>query len=307
MFDLYFIYQVKSYSSENLIHKLNDGKIVCRAIDKIEDYTYQIKIHLSYNKKFLKLFKDAILIEKHGLLFDVFNMFCSWSSIISLIISIISFCFFNTRIFKVDIYGKNPNLSTILERELYEYNIKKYSKIPNFSQLLDIKNNIINKHDDIESMELISVGTSIQLKYFLKEDEVLKDSINQKYYASKSGIIKSSNIERGNFLFSINDYVKKGELLIDDYIYINDKSIYVGGYGKVYAYTWSIVEINQASTYDQYINNFNELLNKSRYEISKSFSEEEYIYNESILINKYENNMLYLKIHYTCVENIAKN
>ena len=129
---------------------------------------------------------------------------------------------------------------------------------------------------------------------------------NQKYYASKSGVIKSSLISRGNFLYSVNDYVKKGDLLIDDYVYINNKSIYVGGYGKVYAYTWTIVEISKSSNEGNYIDYYAYLLNKCRYEISKNFDNDEYIYEEKILISSFLNNNIHLKIHYTTVENIAK-
>ena len=306
MFKLLYTLKITTYSSEYLIDKLNQNNIICEHIEKTNDYSYFITIRHKYYIKFIKLFNNAILIKKEGLLFDLYATFVRSSTILSLIIFSLSLGYLNTLIYDIEVLGKNPFLSQKLVDDLKDYNIIKFKKIPNSRDLLIIKNELKNRYNQIENMELINVGTSIKLKYYLKEETINNHEINHKYYASKSGIIKSSFISRGNFLYSVNDYVKKGDLLIDDYVFINNKSIYVGAYGKVYAYTWTIVEINQISSDYNYVNSYADCLNKCRYEVSKNFDEDEYIFEEKVLISEFTNNNIHLKIHYTTVENIAK-
>ena len=60
-----------------------------------------------------------------------------------------------------------------------------------------------------------------------------------KMYAKKEGIIKSFDIESGKIVKEINDYVKVGDLLVDDTILYKDKAIVVGTLGRVMAYTFN--------------------------------------------------------------------
>ena len=118
-------------------------------------------------------------------------------------------------------------------------------------------------------------------------------------------MIKYADIECGNYLFSSNQYVKQGELLIDDYLYVNDKSIYLGGYGKVYAYTWSMINLKIKTNSYSEVDAYTYLVDKARYSLCKKFTDDEKIEEEYILAFSYQKDYSSIKIHYTLLENIA--
>ena len=46
-------------------------------------------------------------------------------------------------------------------------------------------------------------------------------------------------------MVKVNDYVKKGDLLVKDVVTTDqNEDVYVGTYGSVYAYTWYTVRCN---------------------------------------------------------------
>ena len=98
------------------------------------------------------------------------------------------------------------------------------SRLERILEVLDTKV-LLTDNEHIELAKQIGVNHQILKISDLKEKEIKHYQQFGKYYAKKDGMIKYTDIECGNYLFSSNQYVKQGELLIDDYLYINDKSI----------------------------------------------------------------------------------
>ena len=102
-----------------------------------------------------------------------------------------------------------------------------------------------------------------------------------------------------------NQYVTAGTLLVSDTITdTNGNEIKIGAYGQVYAKTWTIIEIK-----GQNINDKSEAflcaLQKSKELMCKGFYLEEKILEEKILKFDYKNGDYFLKIHFTCLEDIG--
>ncbi len=304
LFKSYVIIEVRTFSIDNLISKIRNNKIVIDKLTHIDDFIFHLRFHPKYLKKIKVIFPDYKIIHEHGLYYIIKHQLIKKTTIIALVISGLFFMYLNTLIYEVRINGKNEQLSDNIRYILENANIKRYKKKPSLATLDELKNEILSYYNEIENIDFYMTGNLVSLTYFLKEKEDIIDNSNGKYYAKKDGIVSYVDVARGNCLYEHNDYVKKGQLLIDDYVHINDKDIYVGGQGKVYAFTWSLVELKK-----KYIGTdtdaFSYLLQEARFQVSKQFSEKEYIDKENVLSFTYQDSMAYLKVHFTLLENIA--
>jgi hypothetical protein len=104
-----------------------------------------------------------------------------------------------------------------------------------------------------------------------------------------------------------NSTVKKGDLLVKDIVTTDyNNEVYVGTFGSVYAYTWYYVTINEKISDYNNESVFANCLLAIKEEISKNFTDNEYIYEENVLKFNIDKNILNMKVHFTCVEDIAK-
>lgn len=300
------IYEIVSYSTESMILKFKENKIKINYLEKIDDYVYHISINPIYEKKILTLYKDARLIYSKGIFFIIKKRLIQKITLAAILISLVYFIFLENRLYKINIYGNNTRINSEITIVLNQNNIYKNMKIPDDLCIKKVKNIILDRFDEIESVDINVKGTILNLRYYLKEKENHHELVIGKYVASKNGVIAYGSIEKGNYLCYTNQYVKKGDILIDDYLYINDKKIYVGAYGKVYAYTWSIIELKINSSGYEDSELYSKLITDARYHIMIDFEENEKVVNEQILSFYNENGVGYLKVHYTLFENIAE-
>lgn len=295
---------ITCYSSSFLYEKIRENNIKVLSIKRIDDYQYLLDLSFIELNKIKKCFKDYHIIYQKGFLKILFNQFKYKLTIFSFILSCLFFIYLNTLLFNVEVKGQNNYINQEILIYLNQNKIKKYQKKPSKLQLDSVSNEILRINDDIASISYSLNGTNLIFNYVLKETEIKNDINMGKYYASKEGIICRFEVEKGNIIPTLNQYVKKGELLIDDYVYLNEKPLYIGGYGKVFAYTWKLVEVSintKTNEVDTYIN----LIDKARNHIHNNLDEDGLIYSESILSFNYTNLISNIKIHYTLIENIA--
>lgn len=301
----YYIYEIRAYSSESLIKKIKDNHLYVQELKKITDFTYHLKINVNQSSKLQKIFPDAKIVKTNGLYFIIKNRLIQKVTLISLVIGIAFFIFLSTLLFKININGNNSRLTNEIRLALDEFEIKVMKKIPQKDLLEEFKQKILNDHYEIENLDYSLSGTVLNITYYLKEKENHHYQELGKYYAKKSGMIVFVDIERGNFLYGTNQYVKEGALLIDDYLYLNDKSIYIGAYGKVYANTWTTVSLKISTEGMEEAEAYAELTKRARYNIAKNFTSDEKIEKETILNFIFNKKTAEIKIHYTLLENIA--
>lgn len=300
------IYKVVTYSINNLSSKLQTNKIKVNYLEKIDEFIYYISISPIYEKKLLELYPDAELKHTKGIFFIFKKRIVQKVTFISILLSFIYFIYLNNQIYRINIYGNNLRFNEEIRIVLNNNNIYENKKKPDSNHLKEVKKIILNKYQEIENIDIEIKGTILNLRYFLKEKENIHTQNIGKYVASKDGLIAYASIEKGNYLCYTNQYVKKGDILIDDYLYVNDKKIYVGAFGKVYAYTWSILELTLNSKGYEDSELYSKMIADARYNISLDFEQEEKIVNENILSFKNLNDVGYLKVHYTVFENIAE-
>ena len=203
-----------------------------------------------YKKDYEKILKIKSIYEITEL--DVFGLIkikrkvkLSKHLIIITIISFLIFLIFTNIIFNIEVIHSNKDIRNLLTSELKKEGIKKYSFKKSYDELTKIKEKILNKYKDkIEWLEIEESGT----KYIIRVEErniPQKDTDNtpRSIIASKDGILKKVVAEKGDIVKDMNDYVKKGDLIVNGELIFNEKTKgKVKATGKAYAEVWYVTK-----------------------------------------------------------------
>lgn len=302
-----YIISICYYSKEELLNFISENSIEIFMFNVVDDYHFEFEISKKNYHKLSKHFSDIKIEKIYGFESIVNSILKNKITAISIVISLLFYMFLNTRIYSINIQGTNDYINNYIASRFDEFLLKKYQKMPNIDEIKKIEE--ILKMDLCDKVDLISItskGTYIFVNYVKKGDEIILEQKHGKMYAKKDGIIKSINIESGKVMIDVNDYVKNGDLLVDDTLYYKDKPIVVGTLGRVMAYTYGRINVSCISTNMEKAEIYQLLLSKARYEISKSFDIYSYIEKEIVLSYVNQNNIATMDIHYTLVENIIK-
>lgn len=291
------------------LDKIKHKKIKIYCFKKIDNYHYTFITHNKNISLLKEIFKSLNIQKNIGFLNIINNNILRISTIISIICSLLSFYFMNTLIMDVKVSSDASSLESLVISKLNDLNIKKYQKRKSNEELLKIEKEIaIELYDSVEWIEIKNQGLNVYVK-FLKRRETFENKNSKKaIYATKSGIIKNFNIEKGIKVVNINDYVSCGQLLIDGYLNTNnDKVQFVGAKGSVYAYTWFNLSLSVETKGMEDINVYETLINEANSQVDKELTgDDEYIENEKIINFSIKDGIGKLVIHYTLVEDITR-
>ena len=210
------------------IKKYNEAiiKIYKKDLDKIEKIKTIYNIEIIETFGFIKI-KKIININKY--------------LIISIMIGYILLLILTSTIFKVEIIHDKKEIRTLLKDELEKYGIKEKRFKKSYKEIQKIKKKILNDYKDkIEWIEIEEVGTKCIVRV---EERILtknkKEISTQNIVAKKSAILTKIEAKNGEIVKNINDYVKKGDVVITGDIKLNEetKSI-TGADGKIYGEVW---------------------------------------------------------------------
>lgn len=210
------------------IKKYNEAiiKIYKKDLDKIEEIKTIYDIEIIETFGFIKI-KKIININKY--------------LIISIMIGYILLLILTSTIFKVEIIHDKKEIRTLLKDELEKYGIKEKRFKKSYKEIQKIKKKILNDYKDkIEWIEIEEVGTKCIVRV---EERILtknkKEISTQNIVAKKSAILTKIEAKNGEIVKNINDYVKKGDVVITGDIKLNEetKSITEAD-GKIYGEVW---------------------------------------------------------------------
>lgn len=306
-FKSYDIWRVERYKPETVLNLLSSIDIFDVEVD---GFTTIFKSSIKNRKFIKKTIKTAIKTTNSGILVVFNKVFLSFSLIFSVLISLVLYFFLNTLIIDIRIEGDYPLIENDILLSLENEGLSKFKSFPSSEKLLEIENNVYEAYySKIEFLEIRREGVIINIKYTKRRTSDQLPIPSKCIYATKDGIIKKVVVKKGQVEVETNQYVKKGELLINDTIIDNyNHEIYVGCEGKIYAFTWYLY------TLEEEINNFTgkdeafiEMLNKIRGEVGKNINnDDEYIEKENILQFDIIASKIILKVHYTLVEDITR-
>ena len=173
-------------------------------------------------------------------------------SIFIFVISIFFIIFLSKQILFINIETDNRKLKEIIKEELNKNDITLFTFQKNYKNLKEISTKIKqNNLNMIEWIELEQKGTILNIKVIERVDKKEKeDNTPKDIVASKNGYIRRIYSRRGQLMKNIEDYVKKGEVIISGNIIRNEKVVgQVKAEGKVYAEVWYIVKVNKNIEY----------------------------------------------------------
>ncbi|MBQ7136725.1 MAG: sporulation protein YqfD [Bacilli bacterium] len=220
------------YGEDNVLLKL----------DK-DNYQRLLEIKTIYEVKLTELYGFV----KCKWLFDKYKIF-----LLSVCFGFLLLFLLSNIIFSVEVIHRKGEIRKLIYKELERYHIEKYNLRVSFSKQEEIVKNILdNNKDKIEWLEIERVG----VKYIVRVEERIINNIpeeSQKRHvvASKDGIIMHIDASKGEIVKRINDYVKKGDIIISGNITKSEEiKNSIAAEGNVYAEVWYEVDVEMPLAY----------------------------------------------------------
>ena len=173
-------------------------------------------------------------------------------SLLVFVISVFFIIFMSNLILFINIESDNSKLKKDIIEELISNGITLYTPKKGYQKLKEVGTKIKNNNlNEIEWIELEQKGVTLHVKVIERLNKNNKESDDFKdIVASKNGYIRKVYSRKGQLMKNIDDYVKKGEVIISGNIFRNEKVAgKVRASGKVYAEVWYIVKINKNLSY----------------------------------------------------------
>ena len=297
----YDLYEVVSNDILSLLKVFKDEHITVFQLNKVDGYTYRFYLPI-YQRLLVKKYHLTI-IKSVGILYYLLLLFYRKLSVIGVISFVLTILLCNQYIFKVEVIGNNPSTTKLVNEVLNENGIGVGSRKNSYAQLNEIYDDI-KKHfkGKIDYLNIYQEGSTLFVKYTnsVSASRVKKNFEN--IYASKDGIIESIDVSSGNVMVKVNDYVKKGDLLVSNTITSTsdvDKIIETQGVIKAYTYVDYEASIDKGKFDDA------EAFSYLLYSIRCNLGVIDKIDRENVLNYGIIENKRVLKMQYVLIEDIA--
>ncbi len=240
--------QIDGKSPERMILKAYKQKIDITNIKKISKERIQITIYYADFDKLLKLntIYNIKIIKYLGLINKKKQILKYYHVLIAIILCIMIIYVLSRLIFSVEIITNDDDMKKRLSQTLNGFDISKYHFQKNYDYIKNVKKSILEKfHDEIEWIEIEKVGTKYVVRY---EPRVVKQESSDRDFqhivAKKNAVIRNIYASEGQIQKNKYAYVKKGDIIISGYIYLNDKlKSTVSAMGKVYGEVWYVTKV----------------------------------------------------------------
>lgn len=247
---------IKGKNINNFIKRVIKSKI---NIFKIENISYrEANIIIDYNDldklKRLKSIYDIKIVKYYGKLRALKIIKKNRYIFIFLILGIITIYILSNMIFSIRVIHSNGQIISLVEKELYNNGIKKYTFAKSYKEIEKIKKKILEDNKEhLEWLEIIREGTLYTVRV---EERVINDKKDDnKIYdivSSKNAIIKKIYAYSGEKVKNVDTYIKKGDTIISSKITLPNNSFQIdSASGKVLGEVWYQVDIEFPYHYEE--------------------------------------------------------
>ena len=229
------------------------------------------------------------IIKSVGILYYLILIFYRKLIIVGVVSFAVTVILCNQFIFRVEIIGNNPSTTKLVNQVLAENHIDDD----------DLKDSFKGK---IDYLNIYQEGGVLFVKYTNSVGAKKVEKNFENIYASKDGVIQKIDVSSGNILVKLNQYVKKGDLLVSNTITSTsevDKIIETEGTIKAYTYTTYEAKIDKKKMDDGEA--FSYLLHTIRSKLGSI----DKIDREKVLSYGIIDNKRVLKVQYILIEDIA--
>ena len=295
---------VSGKNIDRFINRLYKNKIEIYNINKVSRNKAIIKINYSDYEKVnkIKTIYGISEINTYGVIKVKKIINKNRFMIIFLLFSLFMIMFLSNIVFNINIVHSSSEIRNLINDELAKYGIQKYSFKKEYDELQKIKDKILKDNKDkLEWLEIENIGTTVRVKC---EERIINSEEKvypyQNIVATKDGIITNIISDSGFIKYEVNDYVKKGDILISGEIY-NPSGKFLGltsAVGEVYAEVWYKVHITYPLMYSskEYTgnksNSYDIIFFNKRFSFSKEKFKNSEIKDEVII----KNNLLPISI-----------
>lgn len=222
-----------SYQEVHLIMKYSEYE----RLTHIKSVLYQVTI-LSYVGR-LKIKKT---IHKN----IIFFMFLG--------LGIVFLIFLSRVIFSVEVIHQDKEIRQLVMEELKHYGVTKYQFKKSYYELENIEDKILeNNKDRLEWIEITEVGTKYTVR--VEERKIHEEKEVGEYQnivSKKEAVLVSVKAIRGEKVKTVNDYVKKGDVVIAGYITLpNNTRAPTVALGEVLGEVWYTVKMDYPFIYQE--------------------------------------------------------
>ena len=245
--------EIKGKHVERFIHKLAHHHIELLDIKYFKDRVC-IKIYKEDYPKVLNLksIYEVNVVDASGLIKLKKIISVNKFIILAIVFGMGLLVFLTNVIFEVEVVHSSGSVRTFLVDELKSFGMKKYSLKKNFKDITSIKNEILTKYPDkIEWLEIEVVGTKYVVRVELREiPSKEEEPVTRHIVAKKDALIKKITALNGMVVKEINNYVKKGDIIISGNVSLNDETKgTVSAEGSVFGEVWYTLTVEYPYTY----------------------------------------------------------
>ncbi len=258
----------------------------------------------TYQRYLLKSFQYSYAyIQTIGLMKYVLFLSRQYLNILGVLCFMLSAICCSYFIFDIQIIGTLPQVNTSLIKELKKEKVDLFQPLKSYERLNEILSHLKTVYkDDVEYMNVYQRGSVFHVEYTKRKQDTIEKENYQNIYAKKDGLIAYMDVDSGMIKVKANDYVQKGDLLIENTITsTNHELLFIPVKGLVYAYTFyqyeaSVKNVNQ----DQ-----GEVFYQLLLSIRSQLPTDAIIDKENVLQMTKTRSKITLKMHYTLLEDIA--
>ena len=297
----YDLYEVVSDDIISLLNSFKKDHLIVFQLTKIDDNTY--RFYLPIYQRFLARKYNMQIIKSIGILYYLVVLFCKKINIIGVISFALTLLICSRFIFKVEITGNSPSNTKLVEEVLKENNINAGDLKKSYEELNEIYDDLkASFKGKIDYLNIYQEGGVLFVKYTNSVGAKEVENNFQNIYASKDGVIQSIDVSSGNIVVQVNQFVKKGDLLVSNTITsTNGENKIIATKGKVMAYTY----VTYQGEIDAKKMDEGEAFSYLLYTIRAKLGSIDKIDREKVLSYDIIDNKRVLKMQYVLIEDIA--
>ncbi len=258
----------------------------------------------TYQRYLLKSFQYSYAyIQTIGLMKYVLFLSRQYLNILGVLCFMLSAICCSYFIFDIQIIGTLPQVNTSLIKELKKEKVDLFQPLKSYERLNEILSHLKTVYkDDVEYMNVYQRGSVFHVEYTKRKQDTIEKENYQNIYAKKDGLIAYMDVDSGMIKVKANDYVQKGDLLIENTITsTNNELHFIPVKGQVYAYTFNQYEASVKNVNQDQGEVFYQLLLSIRSQLPT----DAIIDKENVLQMTKTCSKITLKMHYTLLEDIA--
>lgn len=176
-------------------------------------------IYLSDIHKIRKLRRETrykvSFVHKRGLPFLLKRLKTQHHMVLTFILASLFFLYLTQSIWFIDIEGVSTEIESDIRASLSQQGIKRGKLKILMDKPYQIQSQLLTEHPDLLWVGINSNGVTYHLEVITKKQPAEREKTERTHlYARKDGVIREMFVAKGRPLVGVNDFVRKGQLLV---------------------------------------------------------------------------------------------